>query len=202
MAVLAKAAQKAEQRFNLGVNWVNMNFEKEIYQDDLETLTHCSLMQNEVLFSSEGLTCLAIDLCYALKTKLEAHTLNPWNAASDLDEAVDILRRLIRDYRGRPLTRGYIRRNYAGIEVSDAVLLRLNAEYERKFGTRGVVGVHDEYMGWRREGMAGWNTGFEELRKELLVGGRGGLWDDKPLPDIPNHGSAIAQIFSKEINLD
>jgi hypothetical protein len=92
------------------------------------------------------------------------------------------------------------------LQVSDQMLLRLNAEYSlRWLGQRGVVGVNDEYIGWRRDGVT-WSAELEEYGSELAyelsrTAGGGGLnsclIDDKPLPEDPKDTS-IAEIFAKK----
>jgi hypothetical protein len=168
-------------------------------RDYVDYVTHRSLVQNEIVFSSEGLTLVAVDLCFALKQKLEA--LSNKFTAKDVEDAVVILRRLVVVCRGRPLTRGYLRMSYPRMEVSDQALLRLNAEYEWRFGSRGVVGVNDEYMGWRREGIVDWKFGSDELKRDIsasLEKGRLCSWTDKPLPDTP-YREDFAAIFSNGV---
>lgn len=80
------------------------------------------------------------------------------------------------------------------MEVSDQTLLRLNAEYEWQFGTRGVVGVNDEYMGWRREGVVDWNVCLEDLGDEVSPVEKEYYAYDKSLPESPQE--AFAALFT------
>lgn len=84
------------------------------------------------------------------------------------------------------------------MEVSDQTLLRVNAEYEWQFGSRGVAGVNDEYMGWRREGIADWNIGLDDISKEIFRYEKNLYGYDKPLPEIPYEAYEFAAIFSRE----
>lgn len=160
--ILVRAIKKASKKYGLGATWFNTSVQETINPVLLEQVVYRSLVQNDVVFSSEGLTIIAIDHAYALKAGLN----DMENRRGSLLEQVLLLRRIVYISRGRPLTRGYIRRCYSGLETSDSMLLRLNAEYEQKYKARGVVGVNDEFMEWRREGLT-WSAEMEEYRKEL-----------------------------------
>ncbi|KAL7268601.1 hypothetical protein RUND412_008772 [Rhizina undulata] len=196
LSILVQAVQKAGKKFGLGVNWVNTQLENEMDHHYLDNLIHQSLLQNEIIFSSEGLSLYAVDLFFALKSKLARISTHSTPQSRDLDEAVELLRRLVVVYRGRPLPKGYIKRHYPRIEVTDQALLRLNSEYEWRFGSRGICGVNDEYMVWRREGAADWKIGFEELKREVSLNVRDSPdpWDEKPFPEAPHE--TIAAIFA------
>lgn len=199
--MLSKVAEKAEKKFGLAPNWLNTHLENEIDHDYIDYVVHRSLLQNQIIFSSEGLTLIAVDFCFALKAKMEA--FSTLFLAKDLEDAVVILRRLVVVYRGRPLTKGYIGRSYPRMEISDQTLLRVNAEYEWQFGTRGVVGVNDEYMGWRREGIADWKVCLEDLRSEAFGIEKGFYaYDEKPLPPTPETPQeAFAALFATKHDL-
>src|SRR5690606_14393555 len=108
------------------------SLESKYSDEELDVLATRSLIQNDIVFSAEGLTLLSIDLCFALKYQLGCVT--KVCSVDELTNTVAILRRLVMAYRGRPLTKGYISRCYSGIEVSDFALLRVNAMYEWKYG--------------------------------------------------------------------
>lgn len=171
--------------------------ETEIDRDYIDYVVHRSLLQNQVIFSSEGLTLIAIDLCFALKAKIES--LSTKFVTMDLEDAVVILRRLVIVYRVRLLTKGYIGRSYSRMEASDQTLLRLNAEYEWQFGTRGVVGVNDEYMGWRREGAVDWKICLEDLGRDVSGIEKELYIYDKPLPESPQE--AFEALFTTKHDL-
>ncbi|RPA84550.1 hypothetical protein BJ508DRAFT_185641, partial [Ascobolus immersus RN42] len=149
-SVLASAVRRADQKFPIGSNWVHNDLERHYSEEELDMLSSRSIIQNDVVFSSGGLTLLAVDLCFALKYNLGC--LTQCLDAGDLEDTVAIVRRLVLAYRGRALTRGYIARCYSGITVSDYALLRVNAAYESKYGSRGICGVNDDFFKWRREG--------------------------------------------------
>src|SRR5690606_33669011 len=104
-SVLASAIRRAEQKFPVGSNWANNDLERQYSEEELDMLSSRSIIQNDVVFSSGGLTLLAVDLCFALKYNLGC--LTKCFDSSDLEDTVAIVRRLVNAYRGRALTRGY-----------------------------------------------------------------------------------------------
>ncbi|PWW78240.1 hypothetical protein C7212DRAFT_352549 [Tuber magnatum] len=199
LSILFDSVHRAQKKFGLANDWVNTDLGRQVDSDYLDYVIHKSLLQNEIVFSSEGLTLVAVDLCFALKSKLESLTKN--FTQKDIEDAVVLLRRLVVIYRGRPLTKGYIRTSYPRMEVSDQILLRLNELYEWQYHTRGVVGVRDEYMEWRREGIVDWPFGIEDLKREVSVCAplekELYSWRDKPLPDTP-YREDFAEIFTQQ----
>jgi hypothetical protein len=195
--------QRAQKLFNLNTNWVNTTLDRSISADIRESVIERTLLQNDIVFSSEGLTLFALDHCYALKSTLDKLSRGSWDAS--FSDAVDILRRLVYISRGRAMTRGYIRQCYSKMEVTDNMLLRLNSEYERRHGHRGIVGVNDEYIRWNRDGMK-WSEEIEEYGRELgmsisrstSAASSRSDWEDKPLPDPPYEEDYIAEIFAKK----
>ncbi|KAA8912023.1 hypothetical protein FN846DRAFT_897565 [Sphaerosporella brunnea] len=203
MTTLTRSVQRAQKLFNLNTNWVNTTLGRSVPEDLREIVVERSLLQNDIFFSSEGLTLFALDHCYALKSTLDKLSRGSWDAS--FDDAVDILRRLVYISRGKPMTRGYIRRCYPSMEVTDNMLLRLKAEYERQHGHRGMVGVNDEYIRWNRDGLK-WSEEIEEYGRELGISisrstsaaSSRSDWEDKPLPDPPSEEEDIAAIFAKK----
>ena len=258
LATLHRSVARAQGLYGLGQNWVNSSaLVASIPAAACDQVVYRSLLQNDVVFSSEGLTLVALDHCFALKCALaglpspsSSPALGPYDYGCGYDSeeddncavgggrqngagrgraydgAVDILRRLVYVSRGRPMTRGYLRRCYRcyghgtdggglGGDIPDSVLLRLNAEYEARFGSRGIVGVNDEYMGWRRDGLT-WSAELEEYGRELAFSrsrssspttsvrsawsagtGTSSDWEDKPLPELPvNQRDTLVEIFS------
>lgn len=170
---LARAVKKTAQKYSLGANWLTTS--SQVHSLDPSTkdaVIQASLLQDELVFSSEGLTLVAIDFCFELKTRLSSLSKGMFSNLA-LDEAIILLRRFVSHSKGRPLSARYLRRCYVEVAtgVSDHMLLRLNAEYEAVFGERGVVGVNDEYMQWRREGNT-WSPEMEQYQHQLACARR------------------------------
>jgi hypothetical protein len=97
-----------------------------------------SLTQNEVLFSSEGLTLLSIDHVYTFKCHL--HTYSRTLSPLDLTSAVDELRRLVLAQNGRRITKGYLMRAYDWLGISLAALVDVNDGYKIAYGGQARTG--------------------------------------------------------------
>jgi hypothetical protein len=97
-----------------------------------------SLTQNEVLFSSEGLTLLSLDHVYTFKCHL--HTYSRTLSRIDLTSAIDELRRLVLALGGRRVTKGYLMREYDWLGVSLAALVDVNQGYKTAYGGAGRTG--------------------------------------------------------------
>lgn len=108
-------------------------------------LIHRSLTQNEVIFSSEGLTLLSLDHVYTFKCHL--HTYSRTLTPSDLTAAVDELRRLVLAQNGRRITKGYLMRSYEWLGISLAALVDVNEGYKVAYGGKerfGGIEVQNE----------------------------------------------------------
>ncbi|KFY00882.1 hypothetical protein V490_01160, partial [Pseudogymnoascus sp. VKM F-3557] len=124
-ATLTKILHKASLRFPL-------RFATPAAQP---TLTHRSLQQNTILFSSEGLTVLTLDRIYTLKHALATYsrllsTGAPAPAiAVALARALSELRALIFAQSGRPVANSYLQRAYDHLCVSPYALRSVNAAF-------------------------------------------------------------------------
>lgn len=175
MGCFAKAVKKAAKKFHLGVNWINMRERDNLAKlGVLPDLVHRSLIQNIVVYQSEGLILLAEDYTFALKWRLRELSYHFANTCAitppQLDDTVCILRQLVISYRGRPLHKGFIRQQYPMLEVTDAALLQLNAAYEWRFCARGITGVNDDWLEWRREGRVDMDSGVEKWDLSMFAG--------------------------------
>jgi hypothetical protein len=131
-----------------------------------------SLQQNEILFSSEGLTLLSLDHVYTFKCTLHIYsrTLSPY----DLTLSVDELRRLVLAQRGRRITKGYLMRAYEWLGISLAALVDVNEGYKTAYGgvkREGGIEVQNE----ERKSPPPLKTNFaiEEIRQMRLDVGFG-----------------------------
>ncbi|KFY70832.1 hypothetical protein V499_08935, partial [Pseudogymnoascus sp. VKM F-103] len=97
------------------------------------TLTHRSLHQNTILFSSEGLTIVSLDRIYTLKHALATYSRLLSTGASApaialaLARALSELRALIFAQSGRPVANTYLQRAYDHLRVSPFALRLVNA---------------------------------------------------------------------------
>ncbi|KAF8467300.1 hypothetical protein BDZ91DRAFT_643359, partial [Kalaharituber pfeilii] len=173
MSSLATAAKKAAKKFNLGADWLHNRDQTKLAKlSYLKDITHASLLQNDVIYSTEGLTLLSVEYTYALKVKLaEISHMDPslpTPSSVAIDDAICMLNWLVTKFRGRPIPKGYLKYRYPRIEISDSALLRLSSMYIWKYSTRGLCGVNDEWLEWRREGRydLDWDFRTWELRDD------------------------------------
>jgi hypothetical protein len=104
-----------------------------------------SLIQNSILFTSEGLTLLALDHVYTFKCHL--HTYSRTLTPTDLTAAVDELRRLVLAQHGRRISKGHLMRAYDWLGISLAAVVDVNEGYKVAYGGEKRVGgieVQDE----------------------------------------------------------
>lgn len=100
-------------------------------------------MQNEVLFSSEGLTLVTLDHLYSLKSALSSYSKNKSHLR--LEDAVDELRRMILANNGAKVSKSAILRSYDWLSVSNSAIVDLDRMYRRAYGgmdkSGGVSGL-------------------------------------------------------------
>jgi len=102
-------------------------------------LIHQSIIQNDVMFKSEGLTLLALDGLYSLKAALSAYART--GSPMRLEDAVDELRRLVIANNGRKVTKVELLRSYDWLRISDWALRDLDEMYKRAYGGLDAVGA-------------------------------------------------------------
>ncbi|RDL38127.1 uncharacterized protein BP5553_05560 [Venustampulla echinocandica] len=131
--ILRQTILKAEKKFPIGSGWLSpkplTSSSKCAATNDL---IRRSLQQNEILFSSEGLSLLSLDHVYTFKCQL--HTYSRTLTPSDLTLAVDELQRLVLLQQGRRITKGYLMRAYDWLGVSLAALVDVNEGYKTAYG--------------------------------------------------------------------
>lgn len=106
---------------------------------DLTTqLFHSSVVQNEILFSSDGLTLLTLDRLYSIKSALSSYSKT--TSALRLEDAVDELRRYVLANNGRKVTRSDLLRSYDWLSVSNSAITDLDRMYRRAYGGPELMG--------------------------------------------------------------
>jgi hypothetical protein len=95
-------------------------------------LVNKSVIQNEVLFASEGLTLVALDGLYSLKAALSAYSRT--KCSLRLEDAVDELRRLVLASNGRKVLKTDLLRSYDWLSVSHHAIKDLDGMYKRAYG--------------------------------------------------------------------
>lgn len=113
-------------------------------------VVHRSILQNELLFSSEGLTVLSLDHLYTFKSALAQYAASMHEPGSDfrLENAVDELRRYVLSSSGgrRRLLKSALLRSYEWLgPVSDEALSGVMKMYCRAYGGAAKeTGIEDD----------------------------------------------------------
>lgn len=116
------------------------------------------MLQNEVLFSSEGLTLLGLDRLYSFKSALAVYArftygtttlpspISPTTKTLDstrLEDAVDALRRLVLANGGRPISKSDLFRSYDWLGVNSRALKDVESMYRRAYGGLDRTGAFE-----------------------------------------------------------
>jgi len=131
--ILRYYVARAEKKYSIGSGWLSQgSLSVEITCSKTNDLIRRSLLQNDPVFSSEGLTLLSLDPLYTFKCQLNTYSRTLSN--DDLTSAVNQLHRLTLAQNGRRITKGYLMRSYEWLGVSLTALVDVNEGYKIAFG--------------------------------------------------------------------
>ncbi|PGG97019.1 hypothetical protein AJ79_09379 [Helicocarpus griseus UAMH5409] len=139
---------KATKKFSLSPAWSNAlqrsHQRQSLNENCNEYLLRQSILQNDVLFSQEGLTLLNIDRVYTIKHRLHAYSRGAAfeNRIPDhlyIKSCARLLRRTVAGYKGRPFSLAFFNRVYEDLSVSEDLLVKVANEYQTKYGRAGIV---------------------------------------------------------------
>ncbi|KKZ64023.1 hypothetical protein EMCG_01684 [[Emmonsia] crescens] len=145
---LHRIVQKATKKFSLGPAWSNAlqcsQQRQSLNENRNEYLLRQSILQNDVLFSQEGLTLLSIDRLYTIKCRL--HSYSHGAAIKDgipdhlyIKSCVRLLRQTVTDYKGRAFSLAFFNRVYEDLSIPENLLVEVANEYQAKYGRAGIV---------------------------------------------------------------
>ncbi|CAJ0541969.1 Ff.00g083160.m01.CDS01 [Fusarium sp. VM40] len=129
--ILNSVLVKTEKKFSTGPEWL-APAARPASCGLTNQLIHSSIIQNEVLFCSEGLTILSLDRLYSLKSALSSYSKTKSHLR--LEDAVDELRRIILATNGAKVSKTAILRSYDWLSVSSSALVDLDRMYRRAYG--------------------------------------------------------------------
>ncbi|KAI0845175.1 hypothetical protein F5Y00DRAFT_179415 [Daldinia vernicosa] len=157
---------KAERKFRIGTSWLPPAATASACGLN-EDLVRRSMLQNEVLFSSEGLTLLGLDRLYSFKSALAVYArftygtttslpspVSPTTKTLDstrLEDAVDALRRLVLANGGRPISKSDLFRSYDWLGVNSRALRDVESMYRRAYGGPDRTGAFEATTHEERE---------------------------------------------------
>ncbi|KAL1959449.1 hypothetical protein VTO42DRAFT_1894 [Malbranchea cinnamomea] len=132
-------AHRAARKFALQPDWITHH---PPHMHNWEHIVRRSLEQNDIVFSQEGLTLLNIDRIYALKRQLSVLSKGTTDHIPEnvyMDSCVWLLRQIMKETRGRPLTKGFFHCVYDHLHVCEELLTRLATEYWTKYKQHAIV---------------------------------------------------------------
>ncbi|WYZ40522.1 hypothetical protein EsH8_IV_000863 [Colletotrichum jinshuiense] len=135
---LRQTIERAEKKFRIGSEWLPPVVDGSA-SGLTSSLIRRSIVQNEVLFASEGLTLVSLDHLYTFKAALSSYSRT--NAPLRLEDAVDELRRLILSRAGKKVSKSDLLRSYDWLSVTDAALAEVDKMYRRAYGGPDRIGA-------------------------------------------------------------
>ncbi|CAF9934160.1 MAG: hypothetical protein ALECFALPRED_005875 [Alectoria fallacina] len=150
--ILAKIIRKACRKFLLEPSWLtavaslsNKCLPKifEAYQPD-SYIVRRSIVQNDIVYSDEGLTLLSMDNIYTFKQLLCTLSKPDWVAnARDvcLSSCVHLLKRIHEVYTDPKLSRGYLARVYKEIEFKQVAFEEVTSAFSTNYCTASIRDV-------------------------------------------------------------
>ena len=150
--ILAKIIRKACKKFSLQPSWLtavasvcNKNLPKvfEAYQPD-SYIVRRSIVQNDIIFSDEGLTLLSMDNIYTFKQLLCTLSKPDWVANSRevcLSSCIHLLQRINEVYTDPKLSRGYLARVYKEVEFKDEAFEEVTSAFSTNYCTASIRDV-------------------------------------------------------------
>lgn len=136
---LHRIIEKGARKFSLGQGWADALSRSQHERHANEYLIQQSILQNEVIFSSEGLTLLNMDRIYTFKRRLCILSYREDLPESYVTSCVDLLHRTISDFQGRPFSKAFFHRVYEQLDVSDGLLSNVADAYKTKYNQEGII---------------------------------------------------------------
>ena len=123
-----------------------------------------SILQNKVVFSSEGMTLFALDRLYSLKAALSAYykTRSPLR----LEDAANELRRLVLANKGSKVPRADLLRSYDWLSISHSAVTDLDRMYKRMYGGQEGIGAISGINDTRMRTVAKPTTGSDDKSRD------------------------------------
>ncbi|PYI36993.1 hypothetical protein BP00DRAFT_360599 [Aspergillus indologenus CBS 114.80] len=138
--IVYRMVAKAAIKFSLGQSWIDA-LNRSLYESAAnDYLKQQSIMQNEVIFSREGLTLLNVDRIYTFKRRL--CILSNRGVAPEesyITSCTQLLHRTIQDFHGRPFSKAFFHRVYEQLNVSDALLTHVATAYKKQYHDDGII---------------------------------------------------------------
>ena len=150
--ILARIVRKACKKFALQPSWLtavasisNKYLPKlfEAYQPD-SYIVRRSIVQNEIIFSDEGLTLLSMDNIYTFKQLLSTLSKPDWVANSRdvcLSSCVHLLQRINEVYTDPKLSKGYLARVYKEVDFMQEAFEEVTSAFSTNYCSASIRDV-------------------------------------------------------------
>lgn len=138
--IVFRTVAKGASKFSLGHSWTDALNRSQHERQAHDYLIQQSIMQNEVIFSREGLTLLNVDRIYTLKRRLciLSHRGTP-PEESYISSCAQLLYRTINDFHGRPFSKAFFHRVYEQLNVPDALLAQVADAFRKQYKQEGII---------------------------------------------------------------
>lgn len=139
--IVEHAVAKGAKKFSLGQSWSDALNRSQYERQANEYLVQQSILQNEVVFSQEGLTLLNMDRIYTFKRRLCILSNRPFSRTDDQSMAscVKLLHRLVADFQGRPFSKAFFHRVYEQLDVRDDLLTAVAIAYKNAYKQEAII---------------------------------------------------------------
>lgn len=139
--ILERAIAKGARKFSLGQSWSDALNRSQYERRANEYLVQQSILQNEVVFSQEGLTLLNMDRIYTFKRRLCILSNRPFSRTDhqSMTSCVKLLHRLIADLQGRPFSKAFFHRVYEQLDVPDDLLTAVATAYKDTHKEEAII---------------------------------------------------------------
>ncbi|KAF3392510.1 hypothetical protein F1880_008694 [Penicillium rolfsii] len=139
--VLERAIAKGAKKFCLGPSWTEALSRSQHERHANEYLVQQSILQNEVIFSQEGLTLLNMDRIYIFKRRMCILSSRPFSRSDQqsMTSCVQLLHRIIKDFQGRPFSKAFFHRVYEQLDVKDDLLAAVATAYKNTHNQEAII---------------------------------------------------------------
>ncbi|KAJ5486559.1 hypothetical protein N7530_000859 [Penicillium desertorum] len=139
--VLERAIAKGSKKFSLGPSWTDAISRSQYERQANDHLVKQSILQNEVIFSQEGLTLLNMDRIYTFKRRMCILSTRPFshNNEQSMSSCIRLLHRIVADFSGRPFTKAFFHRVYEQLDVPDEQLTAVAVAYKNVHNQDAII---------------------------------------------------------------
>ncbi|KAJ5207352.1 hypothetical protein N7491_002015 [Penicillium cf. griseofulvum] len=139
--VLERAIAKGSKKFSLGPSWTDAIGRSQYERQANDHLVKQSILQNEVIFSQEGLTLLNMDRIYTFKRRVCILSTHPFsrNEEQSMSSCVRLLHRIVADFSGRPFSKAFFHRVYKQLDILDEQLTAVAVAYKNVHSQDAII---------------------------------------------------------------